>query len=43
MVDMGESDKMIKISGKMITQTLIKGLVIVFHSLFKTFFRLNLE
>ena len=35
MLDFGESDKMIKISGKGIKQT--TGLVVIFHSLFIEF------
>ena len=42
MVDFGESDKMIKISGKMDNQILIKSLEGIFHSLFKNFYRLNI-
>ena len=40
MVEFGESDKMIKIKGKMnIYQTLTKSFVVIFHSLFKNFFK----
>ena len=41
MVDFSEFDKIIKEVERWINQTLTKGLVVIFHSLFQNFFRLK--